>query len=348
MIPIKTGIASYGMSGMVFHAPLLHVHPGFEIKTIVERSYKGSKEKYPYVRIIESFEELLKDHDLELIIVNTPDVTHHEFCKMALQAEKHVVVEKPFTVRSSEAEELIALSKEKKKIISVFQNRRWDGDFLTVKKVVEKQLLGRLVSFESHFDRYRNFIKPGTWKEERITGAEQLYNLGSHMIDQAYDLFGMPKSVSAYIGIQRTGGKADDFYDIVMKYDDLHVSLKSSYLVREEGPRYIVHGTDGSFLKWGIDPQEDELKAGEFPGGPSWGVERKKLWGKLNTEISGLHVTARIETIPGTYPAFYDNIFAAIRNGGPLSVAPEQSRDVIRIIEAAIESHKTGRVIPLN
>ncbi len=347
MSPIKTGIASYGMSGMVFHAPLLHVHPGFDIVKIVERSYKGSKERYPYVRVVESYEELLKDHDIELIIVNTPDVTHYEFCKMALEAEKHVIVEKPFTIKSSEAKELIGLAKEKKRIISVFQNRRWDGDFLTVKKVIEEQLLGRLVSFESHFDRYRNFIKPNTWKEERTVGAEQVYNLGSHMIDQAYDLFGLPQSVSAYIGIQRTGGKADDFYDIVMNYDDLHVNLKSSYLVREEGPRYIAHGTEGSFLKWGIDPQEDDLKAGKLPGGPKWGMEKKKLWGKLNTTISGLHVTGRIETIPGDYLAYYENIHDAIRNSTELAVKPEQSLDVIRIIEAAIESNRTGSVISL-
>jgi predicted dehydrogenase len=345
MHPIKTGIASYGMSGLVFHAPLLHVNPGFEISKIVERSYKGSKERYPDVHVVKSFEELLKDSQIELVVVNTPDATHFEYCKLAIEAGKHVVVEKPFTMNSEEGVELIKLAKNNEKILSVFQNRRWDGDYLTVKKVIGDKLLGRLVSFQSHFDRYRNFIQPNTWKEEHNAGAEIVYNLGSHMIDQAYDLFGMPNSVSADIGIQRTGGKADDFYNIVMRYDDIHVSLKSSYLVREEGPRYIVHGNEGSFLKWGLDLQEADLKAGKYPNEMNWGVEPKKLWGKLNTEINGLHYTGRLETIPGNYNAYYNNIFDVIRNGAELIVKPEQSLDVIRIIEAAVESNRSGNSV---
>ena len=347
MLPIKTGIASYGMSGLVFHAPLLHVNPGFEITKVVERSYKGSKERYPTVHIEKSVKELLEDNEIELVIVNTPDATHFEYCKMALNAGKHVIVEKPFTMTSAEAEELIGLAKTRDKVLSVFQNRRWDGDYLTVKKVIKDQLLGRLVSFESHFDRYRNFIQPNTWKEEHNAGAEIVYNLGAHMIDQAYDLFGMPNSVSADIGIQRTGGRADDFYNIVLRYDDVYANLKSSYLVREEGPRYIVHGTEGSFLKWGLDLQEADLKAGKYPDEPSWGEEPKKLWGKLNSEINGLHYTGRIETIPGDYNAYYNNIFEVIRTGGELIVKPEQSFDVMRIIEGAIESNRSGNLVRL-
>jgi predicted dehydrogenase len=345
MHPIKTGIASYGMSGLVFHAPLLHVNPGFELRKVVERSYKGSKERYPYVHVVRSFEELLKDADLELIIVNTPDATHFEYCKLALEAGKHVVVEKPFTMKSEEAIELIEISKKHQKMLSVFQNRRWDGDYLTVKKVITEKMLGRLVSFESHFDRYRNFIQPDTWKEEPNVGAEIVYNLGAHMIDQVYDLFGMPNSISADIGIQRTGGKVDDYYNIIMRYDDLHANLKSGYLVREEGPRYIVHGTQGSFLKWGLDPQEADLKAGMYPDEPAWGTEPKQLWGKLNTESNGLHFTGRIETIAGNYQAYYNNIYEVVRNGKDLIVKPQQSLDVMRIIEAAIESNKTGNAI---
>lgn len=345
MHPIKTGIASYGMSGLVFHAPLLHVNPGFEIVKVAERSYKGSKERYPYLYVVKSFEELISDQHLELIIVNTPDATHYEYCKMALEADKHVVVEKPFTMTSEQAEQLIVIAKKHRKLLSVFQNRRWDGDYLTVKKVVTDKLLGRLVSFESHFDRYRNFIQPNTWKEERNAGAEIVYNLGAHMIDQAYDLFGMPISVTADIGIQRTRGVADDFYNIVMRYENFHASLKAAYLVREEGPRYILHGTEGSFLKWGIDPQEDDLKAGKYPDAPNWGIEPKKLWGKLNTGINGLSFTGRIETIAGNYSAYFNNIFEAIRNNGALIVKPEQSLDVVRIIEAAIESNSSGNTV---
>lgn len=345
MNPIRTGIASYGMSGLVFHAPLLHVSPGFEIVKIVERSNKGSKERYPYVAIVRSFEDLLQDEEIELIIVNTPDATHYEYCKMAIEAAKHVIVEKPFTIKFEEAAELVELAKRKKRLLSVFQNRRWDGDFLTAKKVVQEKLLGRLVSFESHFDRYRNFIQPNTWKEEPNAGAEIVYNLGAHMIDQAYDLFGMPNNVSADIGIQRTGGKVDDFYNLVLRYDNLHVSLKSSYMVREEGPRYILHGTEGSFLKWGLDPQEEALKAGRYPNEPNWGAESKKYWGKLNTEFNGLHYTGRIETISGNYLSYYNNIYEAIRNNGELIVKPEQSLDLMKIIEGSIESSKIGNAV---
>jgi predicted dehydrogenase len=345
MHPIKTGIASYGMSGLVFHAPLLHVHPGFEIVKIVERSYKGSKERYHDVHVVRSFEELVNDDQLELIIVNTPDATHFDYCKAALESGKHVVVEKPFVLTTIEAEELIKISKERRRLLCVFQNRRWDGDYLTVKKVVTEKLLGRLVSFESHFDRYRNFIQPGTWKEERNAGAEIVYNLGAHMIDQAYDLFGMPISVSADIGIQRTDGVADDFYNIVLRYSSFHASLKAAYLVREEGPRYILHGTEGSFLKWGIDPQEADLKAGKYPNETGWGKEPQKLWGKLNTEWNGLHFSGRIETLAGNYLAYYNNILEAIRNGAELIVQPQHSLDVMRIIEAAIESNRNGNAV---
>lgn len=342
MEKIKTGIASFGMSGLVFHAPLLQANTSFDLHTIVERSPKGSKDIYPDINIVTSYEALLADPAIELVIVNTPDTTHFDFCKQALLAGKHVVVEKPFTIHSHEAEELISLSKVKKRILSVFQNRRWDSDYLTVKKVVQNEMLGRLVSFESHFDRYRNFLKSDTWKEESLTGAEILYNLGAHMADQAYDLFGTPQSVFAEIGIQRSNGKADDYYTLNLKYDGLSVTLKASYLVREEGPRYTLHGTLGSFLKWGMDVQEDDLKAGKSPNDPAWGIEPKKQWGKLNTDINDLHFSGRIESLPGNYSAYYDNIAAAIHGTEPLIVKPEQALDVLRIIEAAIQSNEKG------
>jgi len=342
MHPIKTGIASYGMSGLLFHAPLLHVHPGFEFMKVVERSYKGSKERYPDIKVVRSFEDLLEDENLELIVVNTPYITHYEYCKMALEAGKYVIVEKPFVMNTAQAENLLALSTKQNRLLSVFQNRRWDGDFMTVKKVIQEKLLGRLVSFESHFDRYRNFIQADTWKEERNAGAEIVYNLGAHMIDQAYELFGMPNSVSADIGIQRTKGVVDDFYSIILRYDDIHATLKSSYMVREEGPRYSLHGTEGSFLKWGIDPQEEALKAGQYPDLPGWGMEPEKLWGILNTDINGLHFTGRIETIPGNYMAYYDSIYNAMRSGEELIVKPEHSLDLMRIIEGAIQSNQSG------
>lgn len=346
--PIKTGLSSYGMSAMVFHGPLLKVNPDFIITKIVERHHKNSKHAFPDAIIVKDFDELCKDNELELIIVNTPDPLHYPFAKKALEAGKHVVIEKPFTQSYKQAEDLLELAQKKGLILSVFQNRRWDGDFMTVRKVIENKMLGRLVEYESHFDRYRNFIQEDTWKESASAGAGTLFNLGSHMIDQILVLFGMPGAVYADLRINRSNGEVDDSFDISLKYDDIKVTTKGSYLVREPGPRYILHGTEGSFLKWGIDPQEQALKDGFMPVGDEWGKEKPVEWGKLNTNIDNLHFEGRIETIPGNYGIFYDNIFETIRNGADLMVKPGEAANVIKILEAARESHQSGKEVKIS
>ncbi|HYC85898.1 MAG TPA: Gfo/Idh/MocA family oxidoreductase, partial [Chryseosolibacter sp.] len=281
----------------------------------------------------------------ELVFVNTPNDSHYDYAMEALKAGKHVVVEKPFTVTAEEADALIAFARQQKKKLTVYQNRRWDGGFLTIRRILDQNLLGRIVEFELHYDRYRNYIEAGTWKEKDQRGTGILYNLGSHMLDQVLVLFGAPKSIDARMGIQRTGGEVIDYYDIRLQYDGLNVIVKSSYLVREAGPMYRVNGTSGSFVKNGIDPQEQALKEKLVPGGPGWGTEPREWWGRLNTEINGLHVEGVVETIPGNYPAFYQNLYEAIRLDKPLAVNPEQSRDVIRLIEAAIESNRTQAAV---
>lgn len=346
--PIKTGLSSYGMSSTVFHGPLLRVNPNFTITHIVERHKRNSIHAFPEAQIVKSFEELCKTDELELIIVSTPDPLHYTFAKKALEYGKHVVVEKPFTQTYEQARELIDIASKKGLLLSVFQNRRWDGDFLTIKQIIENKLLGRLVEYESHFDRYRNFIQEDTWKESSDSGAGILFNLGSHMIDQALVLFGLPNSVYADIRIHRKNGEVDDSFDVSLKYNDLRVSTKGSYLVREAGPRYILHGTEGSFLKWGIDPQEQALKEGFLPEGNEWGKENPLEWGKLNTTINNLHFEGRIETIPGNYGEFYENLYDSIRNGSDLLVKPEEAADVIRIIETAKQSNETGKEILMN
>jgi scyllo-inositol 2-dehydrogenase (NADP+) len=344
---IKTGIFSYGMSGMVFHAPLLHTHPMFEIKKILQRKSNTSREKYPYIELARDYEELLNDPEIELIIVNTPDHTHYEFAKASLEANKHVVVEKPFTLTVNEGEKLINLAKKKNRMLSVFQNRRWDGDFLTVQKIIEKKLLGRLVEFESHFDRYRNYIKDN-WKEDPTCKSGTLYNLGSHTIDQALVLFGMPGYVNADIRILRTGGQVDDSFDIRLGYPDIKVTVRGGYLIREKGPRYILHGTEGSFLKSGIDPQEEKLTQGHFPDEPDWGIDLEENWGILNTTSNGLHFRGKVETLPGDYADYYTNIYNVLVNGHELMVKPEEALNVIKIIQAAYESNKLKKSIELN
>lgn len=346
MKPIQTALLSYGMSGEVFHAPLLMADTGFNLTNVVQRKSDSAHQHYPSVKVIRTVDEAIDDPNIELVIVNTPNETHFPFAVKALEAGKHVVVEKPFTVTVKEADDLIALSKKKNKVLTAFQNRRWDGDYLTLKKVLEGKLVGKIVEFESHYDRFRNYIESNTWKEEAGIGKGILYNLGSHMLDQALDLFGMPDEVDARIGTQRPGGKVDDYYDIRLQYHDFHVIIKSSYLVREQGPRYILHGTEGSFIaSSGIDPQEQALKEKKIPGSAGWGTHDKEAWGKLNSTIHGLHVEGKIETISGNYMAFYRNLYEVIRGGKPLAVKPEQARDVIVLIEAAYESNRQRRAI---
>lgn len=342
---IKTALLSYGMSGEVFHLPLLQAHNGFEVVSIWHRSAeKPVQHTYP---IVKNYQDILQDEAVDLIIVNTPNETHFPYAVKALNAGKHVIVEKPFTVTSQEADQLIEFAQKQQKILTVFQNRRWDADFLTVKKVLGSRLVGKLVECEIHYDRFRNYIEPNTWKEEAKPGTGILYNLGSHLLDQALVLFGMPRYVDARIGIQRPGGKVDDFFDIRMEFDDFFVNLKSSYLVREQGPRFIVHGTEGSFIKSGMDPQEQALKDKKIPGTQDWGRESKDQWGKLNATVDEKHFEGPIETVPGNYLSFYDNVYGALTEGRSLAVKAEEARNVIRLIEACQESNRKRSAIEI-
>lgn len=345
MTPVTTALASFGMSGLVFHGPLLSTNKGFHLSTVLERKKNESIKYHPEAKIVRTFKEICDNDQIELVVINTPDQTHYDLTKLALKHGKHVVVEKPFTLQHEQALELIDLAKLNGLVLSVFQNRRWDGDFMTVQQVIANDLLGRLVSFESHFDRYRNYIQENTWKEDASTGTGTLYNLGSHMIDQALVLFGKPDWVFADVRNMRTASKIDDSFDIWMAYPDVKVKVCGSYLVREPGPRYTLHGTEGSFLKWGIDPQEEALKAGKLPGLPEWGEEPEEEWGLLHTRIEGKDYRGRYHTVPGDYTQFYDNIYSAIRHKEPLAVKPEESALGIKIIEACFESAQRKKVV---
>ena len=341
---INVALCSYGMSGQIFHGPLLEAHRGFKIIKILERTKDLSRDKHPSSETVRRFSSILTDPDVELVIVNTPDHLHYEMTREALQAGKHVVVEKPFTLKSSHADELTNLAGKKGVVLTVFQNRRWDGDFLTVREIIEKGKLGRLVEFESHFDRYRNYLQD-SWKDSGTEGTGTLYNLGSHLIDQALRLFGMPERIFCDSRMLRDGATTDDSFDLFLHYPGVKCLLRSSYLVGEPGPRFILHGTEGSYLKWGIDPQEEAMKLGAVPGSDNWGVEPESAWGRINTEFSGSRLEGSYRTIPGNYLAFYDNLYDVIRKRTEPEVTPAQAKDVVRIIEAAYESSSQGRVI---
>ncbi len=334
---IRTGILSYGMSGKVFHCPLLHVNKGFAMKKIMQRSSDDALERYPYVTVVRTAEEIFNDPEIDLVCVNTPDHTHYEYTKAALLAGKHVVVEKPFIHEIEEGVELIELARKKNRILTVYQSRRWEGDFLTIQKILKEGLLGRLVSYEAHFDRFRNFIRE-SWKEDSNLKASTLYNLGSHLIDQALLLFGIPEAVYADMRKQRTGSGVYDYFDLNLYYPELKVTLKSGYLVREPGARFMLHGTEGSYVKYGIDPQEEDLTNGRYPDEPDWGKEPESNWGILNTNFKGIHFRGPVETIPGCYPEFYNLLYQCLVNGKELPVDPSDSLNGIKIIKAAYES----------
>ncbi len=347
MKKINVGLASYGMSGKVFHGPLLKVHPGFEIISVCERTKFLSLTDHPDSIIVREFNTLISNKDIDLIVVNTPDATHYRYVHQALLAGKNVVVEKPFVLDPDQGRELIKLADDRGLCLTVFQNRRWDNDFLTLKKIIDQKWVGRIVELESHFDRYRNYIQPDTWKENKDSETGIEYNLGSHLIDQALCLFGKPLSIMADIKTVRTGGEVSDYFEIDMFYPGMKAKLKSSYLVREAGPRFILHGTEGSFLKWGLDPQEEMLKAGNLPYGPNWGIENEDFWGILNSTISEVHFNGKIESIPGNYMEFYNNLYQVLTSNETLAVTPHEALQNIELIVAAQKSMKEKRVISL-
>jgi predicted dehydrogenase len=290
---------------------------------------------------------MLADENIELVVVNTPNVTHYEYAKKALGAGKHVIVEKPFTATIEQARELIELAKKKNKIISVYQNRRFDSDYRTIKKVLEEKLLGELVEVEMHFDRYNEELSYKKHKEIPEKGTGTLYDLGSHLIDQALQLFGMTDAVFADIRIVRPVSLVDDYFDLLLYYPSLRVRIKSSYQVREPLPGYILHGSKGSFIKPKTNIQEESLQAGNIPGTVNWGIEPETERGLLHTEINGVVVKKYIVSERGNYADYYNGIFDAIRNGSPVAVPGEDGLKVIRIIETAFKSSEDKKVIEI-
>ncbi len=344
---INTALCSFGMSGLVFHSPFLSVDPHFNFYAVWERSKNAAQKKFPEVITYRSLEKMLADELIELVIVNTPNYTHYEYAKKALEAGKHVIVEKPFTVNVNEAEELIALAKKQNKMLSVYQNRRYDSDYRTIKKVLDQKLLGDLVEVEIHFDRYREELSPKKHKETPGPGAGVLYDLGSHLIDQALQLFGMPEKVFADIRITRPLSEVDDYFELLLYYPNLRVRLKAGYFVREALPGYILHGTKGSFIKAKTDVQEIMLQAGNMPGGKDWGTEPESEKGLLHTDIDGKIVREYITSEQGNYGDYYHGIYEAIRNNKPVPVTAEEGEKVIKIIQAAFESKRMQKLIEI-
>ena len=336
---IKTGIVGFGMSARVFHAPFISTMPAFELTAVVERSRNDAQQIYPDVQVVRSLEALLAMPEIELVIITTPNETHFPYALQALQAGKNVVLEKPFANSSEQSRQLVEAAAASAKTLSVYHNRRYVSDFLTIQEIIDMNLLGDVHEYECHFDRYRPEPRvTGMWREAPLPGSGTLYDLGSHLIDQALYLFGLPKTITADIKTQRSFSPTDDYFDLRLDFGFTKAILKSSMLVREMGPRYMVHGTKGSYIKSGDDPQEEILKTGIMPVGGDWGKEPPEIAGILHTEKDGTVIREQYPSKAGNFGTYYKKLYDTIVHGAPLSEKPEHGHNVIRLIELAFES----------
>jgi len=355
---IGVGIVGFGLGGRVFHAPFVKAVNGLRLAAILQRKGDEASQAFPEAQIVRSFDELLADRAIELIVVTTPNPTHFDLARQALGAGKHVVIDKPFTATSEEAAELSRLAQSKGLLAAPFHNRRWDGDFLTVKKLIAEAALGRLVTFESHFDRFRPIPREGKWQEAGNPANGMLFDLGPHLVDQALALFGAPDTITASVRADRDESAIEDAFDITLSYarangKRLLAHCRTSYLACDNAPRFLLHGTKGSFRKHGLDPQEPALVGGaKVPaqGSPDvWLQEDATAWGALtiapNPAAPETLVESRVKTELGDYRGFYANVRAAIVDGAPLAVTAQDGFRVIRLLELARQSSSEGRTL---
>ena len=331
---IQVGLVGFGLSGRYLQAPYFEASPYFQLRKVVTSSSLTPSQIYPHVQTVHDLDNVLQDGSIELVSITTPSYTHYDFAKRALLAGKHVLVEKPMTATYEEAQELFDLAKQLGKVLCVYQNRRFDSDFQTVEKVIKHDWIGDVLSYEARFDRHKPILNPKKWKETPAPANGILYDLGSHLIDQVISLFGTPISYWGEVWTQRQGSEIDDAFDLRLDYGKLKVTLKSSLLVREPTPRYMLHGTKGSFVKYGIDIQEDQLKAGLRPGDETFGKEPASQWGLLNTELYGADFRGTFEPETGNWGLLFDNLYEVISGkSNTLIISPEQVLGQIEILE---------------
>jgi scyllo-inositol 2-dehydrogenase (NADP+) len=338
---INTGLLAYGMSGKVFHAPFLSVHPGFNLYAITERHDKKATIDYPGIKSYSSIDELLDDPIIELVVVNTPNFTHYEYTKKALQKGKHVLVEKPFAPTAAEAIELFDLAKEVNKQVFVYQNRRWDSDYLAVKNVIDSGTLGKIAEVHIRFDRYRNTIGPKSFKEEVLPATGLQYDLGAHLLDQVINLFGKPLSFYKILGKNRKDTKVDDYFHFHLAYpDSLQVFVCSSMLVPDPQAAFMIHGENGSLIKHRADVQEVQLLKGIKPGSDVYGDEPEDLAAMLTLmNPDGSKAQQSIYSEQGNYLALFESVYESLVNNETYPVTPEQVLLQISILEAAAGYH---------
>jgi scyllo-inositol 2-dehydrogenase (NADP+) len=353
--PLRVALIGYGVAGSVFHAPLISATSGMKIAAIITRSparQQQARRDFPKAEIFDSTDQLWPQAaHFDLVVVAVPNRLHAPLGIAALNAGLPVVIDKPLAGSVADAENLLATSQKTGKLLSVFQNRRWDNDFLTVQQLLKATMLGPITRFESRFDRYRPEPRANAWRE--LSAPEEagglLYDLGSHLIDQATQLFGQPTQVYAEMERQRPGVRVDDDTFVALTFpSSIHVHLSMSVVARIVGPRMRLSGLRGTYEKWGIDPQEDALRSGIRPGAPDWGNEPAERWGRLSTDVDGLHFDGKIETLTGSYESYYALLRDALRHAGPPPVDPNDALTTLRIIEAAQQSVREGKIVKLS
>jgi scyllo-inositol 2-dehydrogenase (NADP+) len=339
---VRVGLIGFGLAGQAFHAPVIRGVQGMELACILERRGSRSREKYPDVRLARTIDEMLSDDSIQLCVIATPNDSHFELAQECLRADRDVVVDKPFAPTLAESEQLVQLAKERGRLITVYQDRRWDGDFRTVQKIVESGLLGKVVEYECRYDRFRLEPKANAWRERADQpGAGVLFDLGPHVIDQALVLFGEPTAITASAFCQRETSQVDDSFDVCLEYPGLRAAARARIIAFQPGPHFLIHGTKGSFVKYGMDPQEARLRGENVPDGVDWGAdwgeEPKDAWGILS--LAG-KPSETVRTERGDYRGFYANVRDAIEKSWPLAVTPEQA---LRTMRAIILAHKSSR-----
>src|ERR1700733_11163141 len=339
---VRVGLIGFGMAGQAFHAPVIRGVPGMELVSILERRGTRAQEKYPEGRGARTLDEFLADKEMQLCVIATPNDSHFEMARACLLAGRHVVVDKPFAPTLAESEQLVRLAAERGRLITVYQDRRWDGDFETVKKIVHSGRLGTIVEYECRFDRFRLEPKPNAWRESADQpGAGVLFDLGPHVIDQALVLFGVPRAIRASAFCERETSRVDDSFDVCREYPTLRAMGRARIIAFAPGPHFLIHGTKGSFVKYGMDPQEARLRGEDFPQGldwgADWGVEDEQWWGTLS--LVG-EPSVKVKTERGDYRGFYANVRDVIEKKAALDVPPEQA---LRTMRAGMLAHKSSR-----
>ena len=342
---LDVALLGFGLAGRVFHAPLVEATPGLRLHTVVSSDPARVASAYPQARVLADPQAAFADQDIDLVVVATPNHTHAPLALAALAAGKHVVVDKPFALDLAEARAMIEAADRAGRRLSVFHNRRWDADFLALRALLAEGRLGEVAELHSHFDRFRPQV-PDRWRDRAGPGAGLWYDLGPHLVDQALQLFGPPLAVAADLALQREGAQAVDYFHVQLRYARLRVLLHAGALVPGHGLRFAVHGSGGSWIKHGLDPQEDALRAGAIPGSAGWG--RDPHPGTLLRVQDGIVVEdAASPSPPGDYLAYYAGVRDAIARGGPLPVTAGEALQVMQVIEAGLRSDAERREIGL-